>query len=222
MSRMRTHVATMRFKQAPIVESKIEHGLALACEFSHLVDEVVFQPFTAHMQFDGKDTRYSPDAVIHTSHGIYVVECKSFRHCCLQKWRDFFADARQFFKQYDLRYVVVDENDVASKALMDNFSQLSRLRLASELDAKMENLMSIVDHEKSVSMRQLEEMKFSGHDVLRALATRRVFSNIHIAFSPDSEIRNTPFRDHRDLLSKLGNAPKAELETVATLQEVYA
>lgn len=219
---MRTYVATMRFNQAPIVESKIEHGLALACEFSHTVEDVVFQPFTAQMQFEGKDTQYTPDALITTlDAGHVVVECKSFRHCCMQKWMDFFATARHFFKEYELSFVVVDENDVASKALMDNFSQLWRLRVATELDAKMENLLAIVDREKSISIGQLEDMKFSRHEVLRSITTRHLLTNFHTTFSSETEVRNTPFYDHRDLLSKFNNVKKTELAAVATLQEAY-
>lgn len=108
---MRSCIATARIlsDKEVISESGIESCFYLAAELTHSCISIITQPFTADI---AGMFRYTPDAIVMTQSGPYVVECKPSRENFDPEFCAKVRAIRAEFKHHDLSFVVIDEHDV--------------------------------------------------------------------------------------------------------------
>ncbi|MGN6529549.1 MAG: Tn7 transposase TnsA N-terminal domain-containing protein [Burkholderiaceae bacterium] len=211
MSRVRTIVATNRVIHIrPVVaESLIEANLYMWCELIRHVMAIEVQPFTIMLVIDGKQRRYTPDALILTRTSAYIVECKPSREYFDPEFQKLVAAAMAYFAEFELQFVVIDETDVAGWDLQANLSQLWRAWRAPQLETPALSVSAHVRRALEQGCRahatiggclDLGHSEFAVH---RALASGFISANLHAPLTREAMLWSQPLQGAYAVLSKL-------------------
>lgn len=219
MSRPRTQVPTLKFKEPPIAESSIETNLYVLAELANWVTELFAQPFTLEVDDEEGAFSYTPDALLKAYGRWVVVECKPVREYFDTKTVDRHSRIRQALVEHTLAFIVIDEIDVGGSELQDNISQLWRVRLAAELESKAYDLAKKVQQQGAATVDELLSEGFRLFEVHRALASQIVFADLCKLIGNDTVIFPADFCDPRALLWKL--RPKRGMRTMPAAPDIW-
>lgn len=211
MSRVRTIVAVNRLAHLrPVVgESLVESNLYMWCELIDHIMAIEVQPFSTTLNIDGRQTRYTPDALILTRTGEYVVECKPSREYFDKDFDDFVRAARGHFEQFGLKFVVIDEHDVGGWDLQANLCQLWRALRAPQLHDAAVSVSAHVQRAIEQGRPELAtigaslQRGYSSFAVHRALATGLIGADLHSRLARQTALLSKPIDGARGVLSKL-------------------
>ena len=219
---MRTCLAASRLliDGDAVGESGIESCFLMAAEISEAIIALIVQPFT--MTFGV--SRYTPDAIVATSRGVFVVECKPSRKAFDPEFRAWAAAVRIELASRGLGFIVVDEHDVCGWDLVRNLALLWRVKNAVSLDEGAERARRVVEGQGGTcTLARVRQAGQSNFEISRALVRGMLYCDLHKRLDRRAQMSVTPFGDRRDLLSKFSvsweqmNLPLAPpLETVPT------
>lgn len=200
---MRTCLAASRLAVdgKAVAESGIESCFLMAAEILAMFGALIVQPFTMLVGPDGFS--YTPDAIVKTLRGVFVVECKPSRVAFDPAFRAWATAVRLELAKRGLGFIVIDEHDVCGWELVRNLGLLWRVKDAPALDAAAARAHRVVVGQGGVcTVANVRRTGLSDYEIRRAIVQGLLHCDLHKEIDRRTQLRVTPFGDRRDLLSK--------------------
>jgi hypothetical protein len=200
---MRTCLAASRLlvDGKAVAESGIESCFLMAAEILALFGALIVQPFTMLVGPDGFS--YTPDAIVKTVRGVFVVECKPSRSAFDPEFRAWATAVRMELAKRGIGFIVVDEHDVCGWELVRNLGHLWRVKDARALDEAAARAHRVVMGQGGVcTVARVRRAGLSDFEIRRAIAQGLLYCDLHRDIDRRTPLRLKPFGDRRDLLSK--------------------
>ena len=112
-------------------ESALEYDFLLHCEFSPCVTGIAEQPQSIWYVMDGRKRRYTPDFLLETTTGDYLVEVKPAAKLEDDDTRAKFAVLNGWYKDHGEHLVVVTDDRIRIEPRLSNLKLLLRERRRS-------------------------------------------------------------------------------------------
>ena len=200
---MRTCLAASRLlvEGDAVGESGIESCFLLAAEISKVFSALIVQPWT--MEIGSAGTRYTPDAVVKTPDGVFVVECKPSRKAFDPEFRAWCTAVKLELANRGLGFVVIDEHDVCGWELVRNLALLWRVKDADSLnEAAGRARRVVVGQGGTCTLARVRQAGLSNFEINRAISQGLLHCDLHKRINRRTQLRTEAFGDRRDLLSK--------------------
>lgn len=200
---MRTCLAASRLAVdgKAVAESGIESCFLMAAEILAIFGALIVQPFTMLVGPDGFS--YTPDAIVKTLLGVFVVECKPSRLAFDPAFRAWAAAVRAELSKRGIGFIVVDEHDVCGWELMRNLGLLWRVKDAQALNEAAARAHRVVVGQRGVcTVARVRRAGLSDFEIRRAIVQGLLYCDLHKDIDRRTQLRVKPFGDRRDLLSK--------------------
>lgn len=137
-------------------ESKLERDQIVLLEIDPEVLAYAEQPTPFFYEIDGKQHKYTPDFLVHSRRGSFVVEVKAAKFAERPDWREHLEFLQELVEENGLRYVVATEQSIRREPRLRNANRILRYRGCSFDDTLKREILTAIQNDHALSITRLE------------------------------------------------------------------